>query len=157
MLKKTRKYSEIQQEKFSKMDQLFIFHHIGYATKSIDSSLQFFVSIGYSTSTIYIDDIQKVKICLLSNDNGPIIELVEGIDKQKSPISNYIDKVGVTPYHICYLVPNMEEAIKKMIKQRFVMLFKPVNAIAFSGRKICYLFNQNIGLIELLENEISSI
>jgi methylmalonyl-CoA/ethylmalonyl-CoA epimerase len=157
MLKKTRKYLEIQQEKFNKMDQTFKFHHLGYATKSIDKTLPFFVSIGYSTSIIYTDDIQKVKICLLSNEFGPIIELVEGLDKKKSPVSNYIDKVGVTPYHMCYTVFDIEESIKKMIQQKFVLLFNPVKAIAFSGRKICYLFNQNIGLIELLENEISSI
>jgi methylmalonyl-CoA/ethylmalonyl-CoA epimerase len=157
MSRKTQKYLEIQLEKFSKMDQAFTFHHIGYATKSIDSTLPFFLSIGYSASSLIIDDYQKVKICLLTNELGPIIELVEGLDKKKSPVSNYINKVGVTPYHVCYSVYDIEEAIKKMTQQKFILLFNPVKATAFSGRKICYLFNQNIGLIELLENEISSI
>jgi methylmalonyl-CoA/ethylmalonyl-CoA epimerase len=83
--------------------------------------------------------------------------LVEGLDKNDSPVSIYIDKVGVTPYHICYLVSNLEESIKELRQQKFVLLFNPVHAIAFSNRKICYLYNQDIGLIELLENEISSI
>lgn len=157
MLKKTAKYLEIQPEKFSKMDQTFKFHHIGYATKSIDKSLTFFVNIGYSASIVYIDDIQKVKICTLNNEFGPIIELVEGLDKKESPVSNYIEKIGVTAYHICYLVSDIEAAISKMKQNKFVLLFHPVSAKAFSGRKICYLFNQNVGLIELLENEISSI
>jgi methylmalonyl-CoA/ethylmalonyl-CoA epimerase len=157
MLKKTRKYLEIHQEKFNKMNQLFTFHHVGYATKSIDKSLPFFINIGYSASIVYTDEIQKVKICLLKNFSGPIIELVEGLDKNNSPVSTIIDKVGVAPYHICYLVSNLEESIKELRQQKFVLLFNPVNAIAFSNRKICYLYNLNIGLIELLENEISSI
>jgi methylmalonyl-CoA/ethylmalonyl-CoA epimerase len=139
------------------MNQKFIFHHIGYATKSIYNTLPFFLTLGYTASIIYNDDIQKVRICLLKNSNGPIIELVEGLDKNDSPVKNFIDKIGVTPYHICYFVYNLKESIEILRKQKFILLFNPVKAIAFSNRKICYLYNPNVGLIELLENEISSI
>jgi methylmalonyl-CoA/ethylmalonyl-CoA epimerase len=36
-------------------------------------------------------------------------------------------------------------------KQRFIQLFNPVPAIALNNRKICYLFNKDVGLIELVE------
>lgn len=139
------------------MKESFKFHHVGYAVKSIEKTLPFFNDLGYVSSNIYVDKIQNVRVCLLNNDQEVLIELVEGLDELNSPVCGFLNKIGITPYHICYTVDDIDQAILKMRDRKYTLLFNPVPAAAFSSRKICYMFNHNIGLIELLENEISSI
>ena len=61
--------------------------------------------------------------------------------------------MGVTPYHICYEVDDIYLAVSDLKKKRFIPLFNPIEAVALGNRKICYLFNQAVGLIELLNKE----
>ena len=128
----------------------FKFHHIGYAVKDILISSELYVKNGWKLSDTVIDDIQNAKIAFLTKDNFPLIELVAPID-DNSPVVNTLSKNGVCPYHICYEVIDINNSIELMKKERFVLLFKPVPAAALQNRKICYLYNNNVGLIEILE------
>lgn len=132
----------------------FCFHHVGYATRSIEDTADFFLQLDYVSSNVVYDKNQHVNILLLSKENSPIIELVEMID-EKSPVYNIVNKNGVMPYHICYEVDNIDQAIVSLRKLHFVQLFKPIVAIAFEGRAICYLYNKNVGLIEILQKKIA--
>jgi methylmalonyl-CoA/ethylmalonyl-CoA epimerase len=138
------------------MDDL-IFHHIGYAVKSIADSKKIFESLGYNSSDEMTDEVQRVKVCFLFKKNHPIIELVQGIQEKESPVSKYLEKNGVTPYHICYSVSNIYQVVGQLRQRGFLVLFAPTPAVALNQRRICYLFNKHIGLIELVENEISNI
>jgi methylmalonyl-CoA/ethylmalonyl-CoA epimerase len=81
----------------------------------------------------------------------PRIELLEpGSDK--SPVSKIIKKSGVSPYHICYEVEDITEAIKELKKKKYMPLSYPVNAVAINKRNICFLYNKAVGLIELVES-----
>ena len=131
------------------MLQKFNFHHIGYAVCDIAETAFFYTSEGWSMSKITIDKVQNSQIAFLSKNGQPLIELVSPID-EKSPVGKILEKNGVTPYHICYEVDDIYEAIKIMRKKHFIPLFKPVEAIAFENRPICYIYNKNVGLIELL-------
>jgi methylmalonyl-CoA/ethylmalonyl-CoA epimerase len=125
------------------------FHHIGYAVRDISATAGYYTGAGWVMSEIYCDKIQNTKIAFLSKNTFPLIELVAPID-ENSPIVNTLDKMGVTPYHICYEVDDIEQTVTVLKKQHFLPLFNPVEAIAFKNRKICYLYNQHVGLIELL-------
>lgn len=57
----------------------------------------------------------------------------------------------MSPYHICYEVENIEEAILELKKQKFILVQKPQVAVAMNNKKVCFLFNKNTGLIELVE------
>lgn len=127
----------------------FRFHHIGYAVNSIEKTSVYYTEEGWILSEIYSDTIQNTKIAFLFKNSFPLIELVEPID-DKSPVVKTLDKMGVTPYHVCYEVDDIEIAISNLKKKRFIPLFKPVEAIALENRKICYLFNQAVGLIEIV-------
>ena len=127
----------------------FSFHHIGYATDSIEKTSKFFIELGYSVTHSIFDDLQNVNIAFLSKIGSPIIELVELVNEQ-SPVLTIITKNGVSPYHISYEVEEIDHTIDELIKLKLVLLYKPVPAIALNGRMICYLFNKNVGLIELL-------
>ncbi|NDP22089.1 MAG: VOC family protein [Paludibacter sp.] len=128
----------------------FSFHHVGYATKSIEKTSKVFQELGYTISDTSFDTLQHVKIALLKKKDSPQIELVEMID-ETSPVSKILEKNGVTTYHVCYEVQDIELAIAELRKQKFVLLFNPVVAVALDNRLICYLFHKDVGLIELLQ------
>ena len=129
------------------------YHHTGVATKDIEITSAFYKNIGYSQSQIVIDEIQNVRICFLSKKNSPLVELVEPIN-DRSPVNEILKKNGNIPYHFCYEVDGMTEAILEMKKSGFIKIINPVPAKAFNNRLICFLYNKDVGLIELLEKEL---
>jgi len=132
------------------MLESMVFHHIGIATDSINKTSKYYLNAGYHMTNIISDTIQKVNIVFLSKSNMPLIELLEPISED-SPVTKIIKKNGVTPYHVCYEVEDINQSVAALRKMRFMPLFKSVEAIALDNRKICFLFNKEIGLIELLE------
>ena len=134
----------------------FKFHHIGIAVKDIDATASIYEQGGYRRSSSIYDPIQNVSICWLIREGYPTVELLAPVD-EKSPVNRILDKNGVTPYHCCYVVDNLEGAIMDLKKQRYVMVSKPAEAVAFRGSRVCFLFNKNVGLIELVEAPASII
>lgn len=126
------------------------FHHIGVAVKSIDATAAVYEGAGYRMSDIVLDPIQNVNICWLTKDGAPIVELLAPVD-ETSPVCKTLEKNGVTPYHCCYLVENIDEAVKELRKKRYVLTSKPEPAVAFCGSRVCFLYNKDVGLIELVE------
>ena len=59
----------------------------------------------------------------------------------------------MSPYHICYELDNINDGILKLKLKKFVPLSKPVPARALNDRLICFLYNRDVGLIELLQKE----
>ena len=129
----------------------FKFHHIGIAVKSIDATASLYEQGGYHRSPSVFDPEQNVNVCWLTRKGYPTVELLAPVD-DNSPVNLTLEKNGVTPYHCCYVVDSMNEAIERLKKQRYILVSKPVEAIAFRGSKVCFLFNKNVGLIELVES-----
>ena len=123
------------------------YHHIGIAVFNIEETAPFYIMQGYSKSQTVYDPIQNVNICFLfylNNGGGqmPMIELIEPID-ETSPVYKILQKSGVTPYHICYEVENISDTITELKREKFIPLSKPVEAVAMSNKKVCFLFNKN--------------
>lgn len=132
------------------MTNILKFHHIAVATASIEDTLAFYKIQGFSCTEIVIDSFQKVKISFLTKEGHPQIELVEPVS-EASPVSGILKKSGTTPYHFCYEVDNIEEAIAYLKKEKFIQIGSPVQATAMDGKLICFLFSAKVGLIELLQ------
>jgi methylmalonyl-CoA/ethylmalonyl-CoA epimerase len=129
------------------------FHHIGIAVNNIKTTAQYYLDADYIISDTIYDPIQNVSIAFLKKNGMPLIELVEsGSITHNSPISKIIEKSGVSPYHICYEVNNIESTINDLKNKKYLPLAKPVSAVAMNNKKICFLYNKDVGLIELLEN-----
>ena len=79
-----------------------------------------------------------------------MVELLEPVD-ETSPVNKTLEKMGVTPYHTCYIVDNLEDAAAQLRKQRYAMVSKPAEAVAIQGSRVAFFFNKNVGLIELVE------
>jgi len=128
------------------------FHHIGIATSDLENSISLYENLGYIIQGLrtVIDPIQKVELAFMFRENHPLIELVSPLD-DNSPVKSILNKMRTTPYHTCYEIPIIEETIKDLKKQRFILIQKPIPAIAFNNRRIAFLFHKNFGLMELLE------
>lgn len=126
------------------------FHHIGVAVYEFSKSIPFYESQGYNNEIEIYDPEQNVEVCVLKHDTAPTIELLAPHD-DKSPINNILKKSGVSPYHLCYEVDNIEESIAKLKLERFMPVSKPKVSNAFNNRRVCFLFKKDIGLIEIIE------
>ena len=132
------------------MDSELVFHHIGIACRDIDKTREFYLGLGYTASPVVDDPLQHVRICFLDKEGAPRLELLQPLDDQ-SPVARTLATAGVTPYHFCYEVRNLDEAIAALRTKRFLLVSGPVPACALGDRRIAFLYNKNNGLIELVE------
>lgn len=93
-----------------------------------------YVKGGDIQSKIIFDSIQNVNICWLQKEGMPLVELLEPVD-ESSPINKTLEKNGVSPYHTCYIVENIENVI-------YIVVSKPEQAIAISNCKVCFYIIQ---------------
>ena len=133
------------------MDPELVFHHIGIACRDIDKTRVFYLGLGYTASPVVDDPLQHVRVCFLDKDGAPRLELLEPLDDQ-SPVARTLATAGVSPYHLCYEVADIDVAITALRAQRFLLVNGPVPACAMDDRRIAFLYNKNNGLIELVEN-----
>ena len=133
------------------MDSELVFHHIGIACRDIDKTREFYLGLGYTASPVVDDPLQHVRICFLDKEGAPRLELLEPLDDQ-SPVARTLATAGVTPYHFCYEVRNIDEAVAALRTKRFLLVSGPVPACALCDRRIAFLYNKNNGRIELVEN-----
>ncbi len=125
-------------------------HHIGYLVKKINQAIDEFERLGYTavSETVY-DDFRKVHICFMEKD-GYRIELVSPADSE-SVVAGLLKKYKNSPYHICYETPALEADLKALAVEGFTAIDTPTPAPALSGRRVVFLMNRFLGMIELLE------
>jgi len=126
------------------------FHHIGVAVMDIEKTAAVYVQGGYNQSVTIFDSVQNVNICWLTKEGMPTVELLAPVD-DSSPVCKTLEKNGVTPYHTCYIVEDIEKCCIALRKMKYVVVVKPVEAPAITNCKVCFLFNKSVGLIELVE------
>lgn len=128
------------------------FHHIGVATSDLEKAIAVYKKLGYALQDekTFLDPIQQVHIGFMICEGHPMIELIAPAN-ENSPVQKIISKMGASPYHTCYEVSDIEESIRMFKAEKFIVVVKPVPAVAFNNRTICFLFNSQIGLVELLQ------
>lgn len=130
----------------------FKFHHIGIACKNIENTANIYVRGGYNNADVIVDPLQNVNVCLLTKEHQPTIELLSPID-ETSPICRLLQKVGgVTPYHICYIVPDMGKALADLRDKKYIPVGEPKMSNVF-GSSVCFLYHKDIGLIEIIQEQ----
>lgn len=125
-------------------------HHIGYLVKKMDAAIQSFTMLGYETwqHTVY-DEIRKVHICFLQKD-GYLVELISPASED-SVVSGLMKKFKNSPYHICYESKNFEQDYQILLENGFTSIDTPTPAPALGGRRVVFLMNASMGMIELLQ------
>ena len=126
-------------------------HHIGYLVKNIDKAIDEFKLLGFKLqSNVTYDDNRKISICFMSNESVDI-ELISSIDKT-SVVSGLHKKIGNAPYHICYECSDIKKELQIKIKQGYMVVKEPEQAKAINDQQVAFLFNKEIGLIEIVES-----
>lgn len=133
------------------MNHLLSLDHIGYAVNDIEKTASHYVEAGWRLSEVYDEVAQNARIAFLCKDGFPKIELVAPGFHGKDPVSAILKKSGVSPYHLCYVVDDIEQAMESLYEEGFMPLFMPVESVAMHGRRICYLCSLEVGTIEIVE------
>ena len=132
------------------MTNLISIDHIGYAVRDIQETAAPYVAAGWTLSEIYNEEVQHTKIAFLTKPGMATIELVSPLDGP-SPVDEFLEHGGVQPYHICYVVEDIMATLEALHEEDFMPLFWPVESVAMHNKQICYLYNKNVGLIEIIE------
>ena len=133
------------------MDEFLTFHHIGIACRDIEKSKAFYIEQGYTAASTVHDPLQRVHVCFLEKQGAPRLELLEPVGED-SPVARTLASAGVTPYHFCYEVEDLDAAIAHLrSKRRFLLVNGPVPACAMGNRRVAFMFQKHTGLIELVE------
>jgi len=125
-------------------------HHYGLATDNLERSMSTLGSLGYEFGEITLDPVQKVRVVFASRPREAMIELICDVD-ERGPTHHIVSKKGNGLYHVCYEVANLEETMMKLREKHFLLIHAPVPAVACDGKRIAWMYNRYIGLIELLE------
>lgn len=127
-------------------------HHIGYAVKNIEKSVEQFKILGFEKEgSIIYDETRNVNIIFMINENYRI-ELIESGNREKpSPIDGYLKKKNGVPYHLCYETLDIEKEIERLLANKFILVEEPKEAIAIKNCKVAFLYSGEIGLLELVE------
>jgi methylmalonyl-CoA/ethylmalonyl-CoA epimerase len=86
-----------------------------------------------------------------------LVELISFLDpKKKSPVdflfkSKFVFLGNGIPYHICYEVNDIAASISYLKEQKFIVIQKPATAVALNNKYVAFLFNRDIGIIELCQ------
>ena len=131
------------------------FEHIGVAVSNIKESLSVFnnlFELKKEVSEIYEDIFQNIKISFFCFA-GVKIELIESLDSsKKSPVDNIIEK-NMSYYHLCFRTGCIEDEISQLVEKGAIVVTEPIPSLAFSNRRIAFLYVNHLGLIELVEKE----
>lgn len=129
------------------------FHHVGFATTSIESEFDFFSALGYrQENNSFSDPIQGVKGVFVVG-GGPRIELLENLPN-RTTLTPWLNG-GVKIYHYAYIVDDIAACLSWIAERGGKVVVPPVSAVAFPGRKICFARFRRGVMLEFIEKNIS--
>jgi methylmalonyl-CoA/ethylmalonyl-CoA epimerase len=128
-------------------------HHVGIVVDDIEAGIQRYNAMFdfVPVTEVVVDPIQKVSVVLLSGleaDSIPV-ELIAPLTSD-SPVSNIL-KGNMRLYHLCFLVEDIEEALKKLRENGAIIISNPVPAELFEGKRIAFVYSSDKYVVELLE------
>lgn len=126
----------------------FQFHHLGYATTSIEKERSSLALLGYrQEGKAFADPIQGVA-GLFVIGSGPRIELLQNLPGAAT-LMPWLN-TGVKVYHFAYLVADLEYAISWARRVRAKVTVPPVPAVAFDMRRISFVMLRNGLILEFI-------
>ena len=141
----------IKSSEIIRIGSILSVDHIGYAVKEMASAREQFMALGFTFKDEKVDELRNVNVSVGENQ-GIRIELLSPVKGERSPIDGYLQKIGSTPYHICYRVDNMDTAIEELRYQGFTLMGYPDCSVPLGG-KVCFLYSSELGIVELIDYE----
>jgi methylmalonyl-CoA/ethylmalonyl-CoA epimerase len=133
-----------------------VFAHVGVAVPDLrKAAADYRALLGYDLLSGPFDDpTQKVSVCFLGHRDGdrermPVVELIAPLGEE-SPVKRLLSKGGGA-YHLAYYVRDIGAWVAEARGKGCVLLGEPVPAVAYSGRKIAWLYLPSRQLVEVIE------
>lgn len=130
----------------------FHLHHVGHAVADMRSAVSRYCDqFGYlKASEIIHDPLQTAYVQFLQLAPANFYLELVAPDGPESKLTAFTRKGGGL-HHLCYTVPALEKAIEALSTSGLRMISEPKPAIAFAGRRICWLLGADRSLVELIE------
>ncbi len=127
-------------------------HHIGVLVKEIAVAREGYTkSLGYEIrSDLFHDPIQTAFVQFLTLPGENVLLELVAPDGPRSRLINALKKSGGI-HHVCYSVPEIDEALAALRALSFLTLHAPQAAVAFNGRRIAWMLGRDHLLVELVE------
>ncbi len=124
------------------------FHHVGVACRNFELETRHFAALGYRVEgPDFHDPIQGIHGRFLVG-GGPRLELLRN-DAEPGVLSPWLQK-GIRFYHLAYEADDLARRRASLEELRAKEMVKPVPAVAFGGRLICFYMLPNLTLVELI-------
>ena len=129
------------------------FHHVGFVVPSIAPVIESLSrALGAKRwSQTWYDPIQKVRVAFIypQSETDPSIELVEPAAPD-APVQDFLANGGGL-HHVCYEIEDLDRTVRDARSSGLLMIRRPQQAVAFSGRRIAWFISREKLLIEFLE------
>lgn len=127
-------------------------HHVGLATRDIAKLAPVYVErFGYRiVSPVIHDPLQTAFVQFLQIPGNPAMLEFVAPDGPESVLANAV-KSGGGLNHLCYTSGPLEAEIERLRATGMVLISEPKPAVAFSGRRICWLMGRDKAAVELVE------
>ena len=127
-------------------------HHIGYLTNDLAAdAARWCADFGYEwDGPVYDDPVQTARVCFLRQPGADHwLELITP-SGPSGKLTNAL-RQQVTLHHLCYEVADVVAALAALREKGWLTLGNPAPAVAFGGRLVGWVMNQQKVLIELVE------
>jgi methylmalonyl-CoA/ethylmalonyl-CoA epimerase len=129
-------------------------HHVGILVENLEAWGEAYSRyLGLvRDSKIFHDPMQKVRVQFWRDKETSLVELIEPAAPD-SPVWRGLKKGGGLN-HLCYEVDDIERQVGDAVAEGAILAVAPVPAVAFSGRRIAFVYFPKVGLIEFVEREV---
>lgn len=130
--------------------QVLYVDHIAVTTPVFDQTLDDYLGLPGARllKGPALNPAQKVRYAFVRLADGIVVEIL-GVESG-SPIATHVQHGG-GPYHFCYAVADIADAVACATDAGAKLLVAPVPDTAFDGRHVAFLFNRSQGLFEFVE------
>ncbi|MDE1155840.1 MAG: VOC family protein [Acidobacteriaceae bacterium] len=128
-------------------------HHTGVAVKDIAQAAANYVTrFGYSlASPVFHDPAQTARVQFLKlPGQAAFLELVTPDGEQGKLVA--ATKAGGALHHLCFIANGpLEAEVERLRSTGMLLISEPTPAVAFAGRRICWLMGNDRVPVELIE------
>lgn len=124
-------------------------HHIGYLVSNLKESIKVMALLESDIIISSFVDTKRQAYFALLQQETTLVELIQPM--QESKLQTLKKRVGNAPYHLCFSCKDIDSQFKILRKQGFFPMEEISESALFEGKRVCFLFNKTIGIIELIE------
>jgi methylmalonyl-CoA/ethylmalonyl-CoA epimerase len=127
------------------------FHHVGVACRDIEREVPSYLHLGFEREgMVFEDPAQRIRGLFLTLGSYRVELLQALVAGEPSPLDTYL-RQRTKLYHEAFLADDLELASAHLVDAGAIVSVPPVPAVAFDGRRITFLMQRNMNLIELIE------